>query len=46
MKKNPRVGVDIGGTFTDIVLQDPQRGTTELHKVLSTPCLLYTSRCV
>lgn len=37
MKKNLRVGVDIGGTFTDIVLQDPQRGTTELHKVLSTP---------
>ncbi|MFJ6415509.1 hydantoinase/oxoprolinase family protein [Paeniglutamicibacter sp. NPDC091659] len=37
MKKNLRVGVDIGGTFTDIVVQDRRDGTTLLHKVLSTP---------
>lgn len=32
-----RVGVDIGGTFTDIVVQNPELGTTLVHKVLSTP---------
>lgn len=32
-----RVGVDIGGTFTDIVIIDPKAGTTRFHKVLSTP---------
>ncbi len=37
MTKNLRVGVDIGGTFTDIVLQNLEDGTTELFKVLSTP---------
>ena len=37
MTKDLRVGVDIGGTFTDIVVQDKRDGTTLLHKVLSTP---------
>ncbi|WEK47862.1 MAG: hydantoinase/oxoprolinase family protein [Candidatus Andeanibacterium colombiense] len=32
-----RVGVDIGGTFTDIVIMDPDAGTTVTHKVPSTP---------
>lgn len=32
-----RVGVDIGGTFTDIVVMDPDSGRTSSHKVLSTP---------
>jgi len=31
----PRVGIDIGGTFTDLFLADG--GTTETFKVLSTP---------
>ena len=32
-----RVGVDIGGTFTDLVIMDPATGATRFHKVLSTP---------
>ncbi|MBZ7927166.1 hydantoinase/oxoprolinase family protein (plasmid) [Ensifer adhaerens] len=32
-----RVGVDIGGTFTDIVVMDTRTNTTRAHKVLSTP---------
>ena len=32
-----RVGVDIGGTFTDIVIMDTHAKTTRAHKVLSTP---------
>jgi N-methylhydantoinase A len=32
-----RVGVDIGGTFTDIVIMDTHTKTTRAHKVLSTP---------
>jgi N-methylhydantoinase A/oxoprolinase/acetone carboxylase beta subunit len=32
-----RIGVDIGGTFTDIVLYDSERNRTSLHKVLTTP---------
>ena len=31
------VGVDVGGTFTDLVLSDPQRGLTLTHKVPTTP---------
>jgi len=31
------IGIDIGGTFTDIVLLDPKRGVMELLKVPSTP---------
>jgi N-methylhydantoinase A/oxoprolinase/acetone carboxylase beta subunit len=32
-----RVGVDIGGTFTDFVLEDIERGTLTLGKTLTTP---------
>ncbi|HMJ96630.1 MAG TPA: hydantoinase/oxoprolinase family protein [Thermoleophilaceae bacterium] len=32
-----RVGVDIGGTFTDLVLYDSERRALTLHKVLTTP---------
>jgi 5-oxoprolinase (ATP-hydrolysing) len=32
-----RVGFDIGGTFTDLVLMDDATGGVRLHKVLTTP---------
>ena len=35
--KRARVGIDVGGTFTDILLIDETRGTTHLGKVPSTP---------
>lgn len=31
------VGVDIGGTFTDLVLYDPESGAVAVHKIPSTP---------
>lgn len=31
------VGVDVGGTFTDVVLTDTRTGHTTTHKVPSTP---------
>ncbi|GAA0570639.1 hydantoinase/oxoprolinase family protein [Craurococcus roseus] len=31
------VGVDVGGTFTDLVLAEPEAGRTAIHKVSSTP---------
>ena len=31
------VGVDIGGTFTDLVLYDTGKGAVHVHKVRSTP---------
>jgi N-methylhydantoinase A len=31
------VGVDIGGTFTDLMLHDSESGTVHVHKVPSTP---------
>jgi len=34
---NLRVGVDIGGTFTDIVVMNMSDNSTSTHKVLSTP---------
>jgi len=36
---NPRyrVGLDIGGTFTDLVLTDEETGQIRLHKILTTP---------
>jgi N-methylhydantoinase A len=37
MSRELRVGVDIGGTFTDIVVMDPRDGSTSAFKVLSTP---------
>ena len=35
--KHHRVGVDIGGTFTDLVLIDDETGRRSVGKVLSTP---------
>ena len=32
-----RIGIDIGGTFTDFVLEDVERGTLRLGKTLTTP---------
>ncbi|HBY93959.1 MAG TPA: 5-oxoprolinase [Chloroflexi bacterium] len=32
-----RIGIDIGGTFTDLVIFDEVSGTLQTHKVLSTP---------
>ena len=32
-----RIGIDIGGTFTDFVIFDPGKGTLESFKLLSTP---------
>src|SRR2546421_10263732 len=32
-----RIGLDIGGTFTDFVLYDGARRTIALHKCLTTP---------
>ena len=32
-----RIGVDIGGTFTDLVLIDENSGTVPLGKLLTTP---------
>lgn len=31
------IGVDIGGTFTDIMLADTEQGTAHIHKVPTTP---------
>jgi N-methylhydantoinase A len=31
------VGIDVGGTFTDVVLYDSSTGETHVHKVTSTP---------
>ena len=32
-----RIGVDVGGTFTDLVLVDEDTGTITVDKVASTP---------
>jgi len=32
-----RIGIDVGGTFTDFVLLDDATGRTETHKCLTTP---------
>ena len=32
-----RIGIDSGGTFTDVVAYDPARGRLVFHKVASTP---------
>lgn len=37
MSKAYRVGVDIGGTFTDLVLINEDGGDLRLHKLLTTP---------
>ncbi|MCX7932687.1 MAG: hydantoinase/oxoprolinase family protein [Rhodovarius sp.] len=35
--RSARIGVDVGGTFTDLVLHDPNRGITRTGKLLTTP---------
>lgn len=37
MRRTTRIGVDIGGTFTDFVLHDESRGVTRIGKRLTTP---------
>lgn len=37
MAKGQVVGVDVGGTFTDLILSDPETGAVRLAKVPSTP---------
>ncbi len=37
MEKRYRVGVDIGGTFTDLIVLDMQTGEFQVGKVLTTP---------
>ena len=32
-----KVGIDIGGTFTDVIIMDETTGEVEADKVLSTP---------
>jgi len=32
-----KIGVDVGGTFTDLILINPQSGNSIIHKVPSTP---------
>jgi N-methylhydantoinase A len=36
-ERTVRVGVDVGGTFTDLVLHDPQRDLVHTGKLLTTP---------
>jgi N-methylhydantoinase A len=31
------IGVDVGGTFTDLVYADTEAGETAVHKVSTTP---------
>ena len=37
MRRSTRIGVDVGGTFTDLVLHDPARGLTRTGKLPTTP---------
>ena len=37
MAGTARIGVDVGGTFTDLVLHDPQRDAVHTGKLLTTP---------
>ena len=37
LSERVRIGVDIGGTFTDVTVLDPQSGSLRLGKTLSTP---------
>jgi N-methylhydantoinase A len=37
MRESARIGVDVGGTFTDLVLHDTERGLTATRKLLTTP---------
>lgn len=42
MSERLRIGVDIGGTFTDVTVLDPESGAVALGKALSTPDDLVT----
>jgi N-methylhydantoinase A/oxoprolinase/acetone carboxylase beta subunit len=35
-----RLGIDVGGTFTDFALLDPASGDLAIHKTLTTPDVL------
>src|ERR1700691_3877561 len=35
--RTARIGVDVGGTFTDLVLHDPRRDLVHTGKLLTTP---------
>ena len=37
MDRRYRIGVDIGGTFTDLVLIDDSTGERSIGKILTTP---------
>ena len=37
MPGTARLGVDVGGTFTDLVLHDPKRDLVHTGKLLTTP---------
>ncbi|CAM5699747.1 hydantoinase/oxoprolinase N-terminal domain-containing protein [Streptomyces canus] len=37
MSRTVRIGVDVGGTFTDLLLHDPRRGVTWPGKLPTTP---------
>lgn len=37
MSRSVRIGVDVGGTFTDLLLHDPRRGLTRPGKLPTTP---------
>src|ERR687893_1173981 len=37
MARTARIGVDVGGTFTDFVLHDPRRDLVHTGKLLTTP---------
>ena len=32
-----RIGVDVGGTFTDLIYLDPETGDMDIHKLSTTP---------
>lgn len=37
MKKDYRVGADIGGTFTDLIVVNTETGEFKIGKILTTP---------
>lgn len=39
MKSSYRIGIDVGGTFTDLILLNEKTGQTYSHKVSSTPSM-------
>ena len=39
-----RLGVDVGGTFTDLIFVDDESGKIEIHKLPTTPTIRRTGR--